>query len=584
MDTEALAVAAVKGAIARTDYLTDYIKDKEKEPLWDGSIYAYSSPKKRNVDWRGKAPVQIKGKNVHSIDIKEIKYDLSVSDLKNYKKDGGLLFFVVGINGEGTTRIFYKALTPYIINDILVEKGGQKTVRISFFEFPTENNNVCNIILDFIRDSKEQELFTREEIPALEDFLATAGKDLSYRIGCSRVGYDKNDSHKCLLGRELYMYARNTKLDISFPIEYIPQIDKVGHSVEGNIIINDQILYDRYEVVHKLDSLEIHIGQSVVIEVSEVKPITTFKYKIKGNIKERIQDIQFIVELLEYKKAKINGVEFVLNVTEKELEEFNPEGKKKLRQRLVMVDNMLSELGVKKALDIDLVSDKEEEYMRILFQSFVEGKTVRFKESKVPPVGVITIGNVCLALHFQVQEDGSYLIKNYMDMKGTATGWSQDGNTFPTSRHIILKAEQLAKVDNLDYSAIIDDILLFKGEEHFFSANMLLLEILKAYDITQMETMLSEATRLAEWLCDAEKLKGISKINYLQCIARRGQLSDEQENELMDMLKEYADNDQMLAGIYILLGNYKLAKKYIDKLEDNTKAQFVEFPIYALMK
>ncbi len=106
MDTEALAVAAVKAAIAKTDYLVDYSKDKE--PIWDGSIYAYSSKKKRNVDWVGKAPVQVKGKNIDTLDVIEIKYDIEVVDLKNYKKDGGLIFFVVGIDSNGDTKIFYK--------------------------------------------------------------------------------------------------------------------------------------------------------------------------------------------------------------------------------------------------------------------------------------------------------------------------------------------------------------------------------------------------------------------------------------------------------------------------------------------
>lgn len=54
MNTEALGVAAVKAVIAKTDYLVDYIKDKEREPMWNGSIYAYSSQNKSNADWKGK--------------------------------------------------------------------------------------------------------------------------------------------------------------------------------------------------------------------------------------------------------------------------------------------------------------------------------------------------------------------------------------------------------------------------------------------------------------------------------------------------------------------------------------------------
>ena len=45
MDTEALAVTAVKNGIAKTDYLTAYINYKDKEPMWDGAICVYASKK-----------------------------------------------------------------------------------------------------------------------------------------------------------------------------------------------------------------------------------------------------------------------------------------------------------------------------------------------------------------------------------------------------------------------------------------------------------------------------------------------------------------------------------------------------------
>lgn len=156
MDTEALAVAAVKTAIAKTDYLVDYIKDKDKEPMWDGSIYAYFSKRKSNADWNGKAAVQVKGKNLEALDTEEIKYDIEVVDMKNYKREGGLLFFVVGIDEDGNTKIFYKALTPYLINKILEGKEEQGTIRINFGAFPIQKNEICNVVMDFIRDAKKQ--------------------------------------------------------------------------------------------------------------------------------------------------------------------------------------------------------------------------------------------------------------------------------------------------------------------------------------------------------------------------------------------------------------------------------------------
>ena len=213
MDTEALAVAAVKSAIAKTDYLVDYIKDKDKEPMWDGSIYAYKTKKKSNADWSGKAAVQVKGKNIETLDVTEIKYDLEVVDLKNYKRDGGILFFVVGIDNNGDTKIFYRALTPYLINQILARKDQQETIRTGFYEFPTKKNEICNVVMDFIRDAKKQELFTHEEIPTLEEFISSAGENLTYGFQYSGTGYNQSEPYTYLFRHEFYMYAKNTKLE-----------------------------------------------------------------------------------------------------------------------------------------------------------------------------------------------------------------------------------------------------------------------------------------------------------------------------------------------------------------------------------
>ena len=50
MDIEALAVAAVKAAIAKTDYLVDYIKDKE--PMWDGlSMRILQKERATQIGW-----------------------------------------------------------------------------------------------------------------------------------------------------------------------------------------------------------------------------------------------------------------------------------------------------------------------------------------------------------------------------------------------------------------------------------------------------------------------------------------------------------------------------------------------------
>lgn len=584
MDTEALAVAAIKTAIAKTDYLVDYIKDKDKEPMWDGSIYAYSSKRKSNADWKGKAAVQVKGKNIETLDVFAIKYDLEVVDLINYKKDGGLIFFVVGIDNNGDTKIFYKALTPYLINEVLSGKEDQGTIRTSFELFPTDKNEICNVVMDFIRDAKKQELFTHNKIPTLEEFLVSAGKNISYGFQYSGIGYDKNDPYKYLFGHEIYMYAKNTKLDITFPIQHIQRIEEVEHSVVGPITINDKLYYEKYEVVHKAEGFEIHIGKSIEIDFITSCNSARVNYKLKGNIKEQIRDIQFITDLLENKSAQINGIDFPIEPTEKELASFHVEDAKELQKRLVIIDTMLVKLGVTKALDINKLSEKENDYIKMLVLAFVEHKTIRFTDKSVPAVGGISIGNIYLMLHFRQTEDGSYLVENFPDIKYEVSGAYRNGEMFATSKYSIMKAADIIKVDNINCKTMVDEMLQYENDGHYLNSNFLLLELLKAYDQTKTTVYLEESIRLADWLKNAECLEGISTINYLQCIARQSELSHDQEDELLELLDKYSDNEQMKAGIHILLGNYKMAKHCLSKLDEDLKKEFYDFPIYTLMK
>ena len=117
---------------------------------------------------------------------------------------------------------------------------------------------------------------------------------------------------------------------------------------------------------------------------------------------------------------------------------------------------MLCSLGVSKALEIENITDKEDDYIKMLLTAFVEKKPIRFKENTVPPVGGISIGNIYLMLHFRQNEDGSYLIENFADTKLAVSGEYQDGTMFPTSKYIIMKSEDIIKSDNIQVRTMVE--------------------------------------------------------------------------------------------------------------------------------
>ncbi len=74
MDIEKLATSAIEDAIAKTDYVTPYVNSGDKEPCWDGYLYAYTDASKKNEFFIGKVPVQVKGQKCDKFAESEHQY------------------------------------------------------------------------------------------------------------------------------------------------------------------------------------------------------------------------------------------------------------------------------------------------------------------------------------------------------------------------------------------------------------------------------------------------------------------------------------------------------------------------------
>lgn len=61
MDIEKLATSAVTGYISKTDYLSPFINEGDKEPSWDGNIYVFNNSSRSKCYLMGKVAVQVKG-------------------------------------------------------------------------------------------------------------------------------------------------------------------------------------------------------------------------------------------------------------------------------------------------------------------------------------------------------------------------------------------------------------------------------------------------------------------------------------------------------------------------------------------
>lgn len=70
--------------ISKTNILSSFINDGDKEPCWDGNIYIHENAKhtKKNIK---RIPTQVKGRAATAKSVKEsIKYGVSYDDLNAY--------------------------------------------------------------------------------------------------------------------------------------------------------------------------------------------------------------------------------------------------------------------------------------------------------------------------------------------------------------------------------------------------------------------------------------------------------------------------------------------------------------------
>ncbi len=581
MDIEKLATSAIEDAIAKTDYITPYVNNGDKEPCWDGYLYAYTDTSKKNEFFIGKVPVQVKGQKCTNFAETEYKYLIRVTDLKNFRIEGGTVYFVVQINDNGDKKIFYNSLLPFELNKMISEAGKKNKITVKMYEFPTNKNEITNLILNFVRDKESQVLLRNGRNISLEEIAKQIGIDkCSFTFSYTGLGYDAKEPYKYLFEHDVYLYAECKELNLRVPIDHMWRADICKTELDGEVRVGNVVYYQGYDVLHKPDGDELHIGKSIKLVIGN-DGTAKVEYKLKGNLNERIVAKEMLIELIKEKAVFVNNVRLGINPSEDELRAFGLEKSETHLVYLKTVKEILDNLGVKEPLECDSLTEKDEEYIKMLIRSQKYNEKVGFNDMHVPPIAYIQIGNLKIMLHFKEQDDGRYIIENYCDCVTAVVSEYTNGDKFPTSKYTLLKAEDFATISNLKFDVIVDELVQINNPGHISRATFTLLEMFKAYDITKNQMLLDSAIRLADWLKQVDKTD-VSLINLLQGYYRKRELNEDEENVLEDMIARNRGNRQICAAAYILLGNSKRARSIIDTLPDKQKKEFEEYPIYSI--
>lgn len=591
MDWEKIATSAIVNEISKTDTLSGFISEGDKEPCWDGNIYIHEDSKHTKTNLK-RIPTQVKGKVVKSKKIKEtIKYPINYDDLHAYMMDGGTLFFVVYIDRErgDVLQIYYATLLPIRIMNILKRK--QKTYSVLFDRFPTDNKKKKEIVLDAYADAQRQKSFAGKKLPTIDD-LKNKGvlESISFHFTTIGNGISPRTVPQIIEGKSLTIYANIKGNPIGIPVEYHHSVTQVKtcQYIENNISVDGIVYFDRYKVMYSSSNAEILIGKCLSIilpiipnEGNESVPVT-IKINVTGSLKEQIKGFRFVLAI-----AKHDGFEMGLNCFPIQLMNGkNSETINKFREQLKILETIqivLDHMHVSKDLLIEECSTQDEKNLRLLIGALGEKKPVKNIPESINEVQTLKICNLSLGVVYVKHTDGYYYIHDYFG-DHLEVLWKNEKEVMRISQYATMTAEDFMKYDNMYLPIIIEDFKMLPiSSEIVNQANLLMLEMIKAFDLSKDMALLEISNQMNEWISEHPELIDypIITINRYQIIARQRDLQFSEKVDLLS-IEEQSDNKYYKAAVWILLGELEKANSILASFDENELDEFCNFPIYTL--
>ena len=573
------AVLTVRKEIAKYDILKSGIPTGDKEISWDGHIVVFYDDKRNKKSWRDRINVQVKGHLVKKLKKGNSKFAIDVDDLLNYKKEGkGTLLLVVEMTDLENQKLYYANLLPVDLEEILrTIKDNQKEKSIDIKPVVEKtSSSLKNICLNFINNAQKQmksKIIKAEEITKFQDVDR-------YEFDVVVPQNEKISDY--ILNNEIYTYGYKGDLSLAFPKSKITELSK---NIEYNIFIEGIKYYNGYKYVRTLEKDLIKIGKSVVINITEKK----ISIDLKGNIDERINDINFFINLIKYKYLEIdnNKIKIPFNIKEENLKKqikilrkdltFLLKLKKSFKKFGVIFNANLEDLEENDWKSIDKLIALSENKQNI----GINKEGVYYLKINKYKIGILAIKDINGRMnYYDYFKDISNVIKVTLANKSIKAE-----NGIVTTPYIILKKEDFLTMSNINLKNIKYSISnIPEIGKQINDIRLLMLEILLAYDESKNNELLNLARYINNLIIKKdEKYETINVINKLQIVNRSRELKLKEIDELYNIRELENDNLPVLCAIAILLKNYSDFNRYFSKLSRKEKEEFKKYPIYNLL-
>jgi len=566
--TEGMGVTTVNQFLFASEILMPHIDFNDRTESWDGHIFVYESEDNRKSNLFGRIPLQVKTSKVKAFSEQDKSLKMDVSDIKNYKNDGGVIIFSVECCGTDR-KLYYVSLLPYDLSKLLENlKPKQKTKNIKLIHIAESEILKFDLICrEFLIHKKKQFSLLNYDFPydKVNEFLMEG------------VMQKDDTLEYILLSQAHYIYGKVSPDSESYEFVTKASIGKLEKRVDKPILIGDKEYYSGYRVVQTKDAADIILGNYIKLTFSE----NTYKAdaKFQGNLLERIHDTNFFLDFLKRKAMNISGKGRIF------ISDFDVDIEEKIRRYNENLKNILALLNIFRVnpenIDLDTLSEEDMKILNILITSMVLNREINSEIFKnVPGKYNFKIGNMNILTHVTKSESSKIVIENISDVR---IAIKDDQEFVHVSPYVMLNSEDIVCSTNVVLDELINDVTKYKHSSKYDGlVNNLALYLISAYDKTAKKEYLKGANNLFLWL-EGSMDDTIINLNKLQIIKRERKLTEHEMKYLLMLIEKSEENNFILCGIYILLDDIKKFETCFKKLTTVEQNYFESLPIYSLL-
>jgi hypothetical protein len=587
---ETLSTNAVKNAVCLSPYLSEYIDDNDKTPSWDGFVYVYNTPNKKKDNFRGRVPVQIKGRCKDISKAKDkITDDADIVDLESYLKSGGVIYFVVYVEIDGhRNKIYYSSLLPNKLQAILEQAKGQTTIAIELKSFPNDSRDKTQIFTSFLSHSNKQHSFAEKPMPSLQNLKWQEGNSLFMSL--SGYGFGSADLLKPLLNKDndhcFYVGVKGS--DILQPLKHSAGVlTEIKIPCKAVVSIDGVPFYEEYVIVRSEKEEIVEIGQSFKLVFKHENKLLV-SYNLTGFLRQRIKDTRFILNVFKAKYITVNGKNICLNITDSDLKEIPMDELKEDLAYWEKVVCMLDLLNICNDIKISLLTERDMISLNVLVTAFVDKKPISgLNFDKLSTIFRLNVAGIKIALIALTDERDSdtYYLRDFFDTSYLLAEEYKNGEKYPISRYIYLNKDDYLTLANINYNLLLPSFEQASINPYNYDhANKTLLTLLSVFDESNSanKLILKIAKDLTKWLVEAKDYDWSYEhrfLNYLQVIKREREFNVEEKNWLCEIISSTTSEDVRI-GAHLLLENQEMAEFCFEKLSDEEKIEFKRYPIF----